>query len=117
VVETQFGYHIIKVTERNEPSTTSLAEATSAIRDRLEQQKVGTEAPKLSADLKKDAKIIYPKGKEPASRPELVLPPRVGTRPSTTLQPGRAIRPGGAPQPGTAVRPGAAPQPGAATRP
>lgn len=89
VVETEFGYHIIKVTDRREASTTSLEEATAGIREQLHREKVNSEMKKYTEELRKDAKIEYPKGKEPATQPMnlgMVRPPAGRTtavRPST----------------------------------
>ncbi len=69
IVETEFGYHIIKVTDRREPSTTSLAEATPSIREQLRREKISAEMQKYTEALRKDAKIVYPKGKEPTTQP------------------------------------------------
>lgn len=69
IVETQFGYHIIKVTDRQEASTTSLAEATDSIREHLHRQKISKQMQEYTAELRKDAKIVYPEGKEPATQP------------------------------------------------
>jgi peptidyl-prolyl cis-trans isomerase C len=69
VVETEFGYHIIKVTDRREAGTTSLEEATPAIRDQLRREKVNARLQQYTEELRKQAKIEYPKGKEPATQP------------------------------------------------
>jgi peptidyl-prolyl cis-trans isomerase C len=72
IVETEFGYHIIKVTDRREPSTTSLEEATPGIREQLRREKISGEMQKYSETLRKDAKIVYPKGKEPSTQPAMM---------------------------------------------
>ena len=59
IVETQFGYHIIKVTERNEAKVTELAEADPGIRHELKQEKLGKQHQQHSAALRKTAKIVY----------------------------------------------------------
>lgn len=85
VVETEFGYHIIKVTERREASTTSLEEAKDAIREQVRREKIGTEMQKYTAELRKDAKIVYPAGKEPATQPAMGMggAMRPAARPTT----------------------------------
>ena len=61
LVETQFGYHIIKVTERKEPVTLSLDDAKPVIESQIKAEKVGEVREKFLGELKKDAKIEYPK--------------------------------------------------------
>jgi peptidyl-prolyl cis-trans isomerase C len=65
VVETQFGYHIIKVTERKAARDISFAEAKADIRDSLENNKNRAAEKKFSETLKAKATIAYPPGKEP----------------------------------------------------
>ncbi len=57
VVETEFGYHIIKLNERKEPSVTPEAEAAGRIREYLKSQKTNQAIQDRIKDLKKDAKI------------------------------------------------------------
>jgi peptidyl-prolyl cis-trans isomerase C len=85
VVETQFGYHIIKVTERKDAATTSLADATPEIRETLKREKLGSELKKYAKDLRDKAKIVYPAGKEPATQPatSLLAP---GSRPAVRVK-------------------------------
>jgi peptidyl-prolyl cis-trans isomerase C len=87
IVETEFGYHIIKVTDRMEPT---FAEAAAGIRDTLQRQKIGEEIGKYSDEMRKTAKIAYPPGKEPASRPAMSMarPPtaRPSARPATNTK-------------------------------
>lgn len=59
VVETQFGYHIIKVTDKKEPKTTSLEEAKPKITEFLKGQASSQFANKLRQDLKANAKIEW----------------------------------------------------------
>lgn len=81
VVETQFGYHVIKCTERKEAATTSLVDATAAIREEIRTQRMQEEGQNYTAQLRKDAKIVYPPGKEPKPAPEV---PSLAPRPSAT---------------------------------
>ena len=57
LVKTQFGYHIIKLTDKKPASTKSLAEVRSQIEDQLKFEQAQTEAQKLAdqvaAELKK----------------------------------------------------------------
>jgi len=69
IVETQFGYHIIKVTDRREGSTTSFEQARDNIIQQLTQQKQSELANKYIESLKAAADIVYPPGKEPPPAP------------------------------------------------
>ncbi len=62
VVETQFGYHIIKLTDRKDANVVSQEEATPAIRDELETEKLNEVRGEYIDELKKAAKIEYPEG-------------------------------------------------------
>lgn len=59
IVETQFGYHIIKLTDKKEPKTTTLAEAKPKIMNHLKSQGMGQFSNKLRQDLKANAKIEW----------------------------------------------------------
>ena len=65
VVETKFGYHIIKVTDRKDAKAFSLDEVKDKIRLELKNSKIQQVTQKYISDLKKKAKIEYPEGKEP----------------------------------------------------
>ncbi len=67
VVETQFGYHIIKVTDKKPASKTSFEDAEAQIRTNLSNQKKGKFAQELIDSLKADATIVYAEGAEPAA--------------------------------------------------
>jgi peptidyl-prolyl cis-trans isomerase C len=60
IVETQFGYHIIKVTERKEAKVTTLEEATGAIREQIKAERMQELRPKHIAKLREAAKIVMP---------------------------------------------------------
>lgn len=60
VVETPFGYHLIKVTDRKEEEKSSLKKASGQIGDYLMQQKKGKAAQEYIAKLRASAKIDYP---------------------------------------------------------
>jgi len=65
IVETQFGYHIIKVTDRKEASTTSFEDAKAGIMADQGQRKLRDLAAQYVEKLKADAKIVYAPGMEP----------------------------------------------------
>ena len=69
IVETRFGYHIIKVTDRKDPSTTSFEQARNSLIIQLTQRKQAEIANKYIDSLKAEADIVYPPGKEPPPAP------------------------------------------------
>ncbi len=73
IVETQFGYHIIKVTGHKDAGTTSFEQARDNIIKQLTQKKQAEFSKKYIESLKAEANIVYPPGKEPppASAPRL----------------------------------------------
>jgi peptidyl-prolyl cis-trans isomerase C len=86
VVETQFGYHIIKLTDHKDANTIPFEQAKDDIVKLLTQTKQGDLAEEYIASLKANAKIVYPPGKEPnvpAAGPATKAPPR----PKPTQQP------------------------------
>jgi peptidyl-prolyl cis-trans isomerase C len=94
VVETQFGYHIIKVTDRKEAKTVTLQEARSGIIDKLQMEKTRKLRTDYLAKLKESASVEYPPGKEPATRParrpmRRSAPRMTTTRPATKVQSSR----------------------------
>jgi peptidyl-prolyl cis-trans isomerase C len=68
VVETQFGYHIIKVTDRKEGGMMSFDKAKADIVKQLQDKKKGELFRQLVEKTKAAAKIEYPPGKEPKPR-------------------------------------------------
>jgi len=60
VVETQFGYHIIKVTEHHDANTVPYEQAKEDIMKTLTQQKQGEYAREYIDSLKIKANIVYP---------------------------------------------------------
>jgi peptidyl-prolyl cis-trans isomerase C len=80
VVETQFGYHIIKVTDRKEGGMTSFDKAKADIVKSLQEKKKGEIFRQLIEKVKAGANIEYPPGKEP--KPRVPMMPR-GPRPNT----------------------------------
>ena len=65
VVETRFGYHIIKVTDRKNASLKSFEDEKDGIIKNLENDKKGEIAKQYIDSLKAEANIVYPPGKEP----------------------------------------------------
>lgn len=67
LVETQFGYHIIKVTDRKEARTSPFEEAKADIFEKLTGQKKRQFAEEYLRSLKENATIVYAPGAEPAA--------------------------------------------------
>lgn len=65
IVETEYGYHIIKVTDYKEASTTAFDQAKDDIIRQLTQKKRSELAEEYIESLKAKANIVYPPGKEP----------------------------------------------------
>ncbi|MFA5252356.1 MAG: peptidylprolyl isomerase [Phycisphaerae bacterium] len=79
IVETQIGYHIIKLAEHKDANTIPFDEAEKDIVEMLTQTKKAEFAEKYIESLKADAKIVYPPGKEPeapAASPAITASPR-----------------------------------------
>jgi peptidyl-prolyl cis-trans isomerase C len=60
VVETQYGYHVIKCTARQEARVITLAEATELIRERLEREKIAALRTRHVEKLRAEATIEEP---------------------------------------------------------
>jgi len=65
VVETMYGYHIIKVTDRREGGPIPFEEVKDNVIQTLTQQKRRQLAAEYIQSLKAEANIVYPPGKEP----------------------------------------------------
>jgi peptidyl-prolyl cis-trans isomerase C len=65
IVETQFGYHIIKVTDRKDASATMFEQAKDDILKLLTQTRQAELAKEYIELLKAQANIVYPPGEEP----------------------------------------------------
>ncbi|MBA7573789.1 Chaperone SurA [subsurface metagenome] len=65
IVETQFGYHIIKVTDRKDASVTMFEQAKDDILKLLTQTRQAELAEEYIESLKAQANIVYPPGEEP----------------------------------------------------
>jgi peptidyl-prolyl cis-trans isomerase C len=74
IVETRFGYHIIKVTDRKEASVTTFEQAKEDISKRLNQEEQNKFAQQYIESLKSQANIVYPPGKEPVTGGTVPLP-------------------------------------------
>jgi peptidyl-prolyl cis-trans isomerase C len=76
IVETRFGYHIIKLTDRINAAVIPFEQIQNNIISMLEQQKMAEFAKQYVEQLKAKANIVYPPGKEPdTSAPAFPLAP------------------------------------------
>jgi len=72
IVETKFGYHIIKVTDHREADVIAYEQAKENILKMLKQRKQSELFKEYIESLKAKANIVYPPGKEPrAVRPSV----------------------------------------------
>ncbi|MBN1508599.1 MAG: peptidylprolyl isomerase [Sedimentisphaerales bacterium] len=76
IVETQFGYHIIKVTEHKDASVTSFEDAKTDIVERLSTERRNAATKQYIQSLKEKAKIVYAPGEGPAAATPPAAPPR-----------------------------------------
>jgi peptidyl-prolyl cis-trans isomerase C len=60
VVETQFGYHVIKVTDKTESEVTALTDVADDVKNFLTQQKKQEAVQAFAQDLRAKATINYP---------------------------------------------------------
>ena len=67
IVETEYGYHIIKTTDHKQASTTAFDQAKDDIIRQLTQKKQSELAEEYIESLKAKANIVYPAGKEPST--------------------------------------------------
>jgi len=68
IVETNYGYHIIKATDHKDASVTTFEQAKDDIITQLTQRRQRELAAKYIESLKAEANIVYPPGKEPQMR-------------------------------------------------
>lgn len=110
LVETNYGYHIIKVTDHKDAATTPFEEAKAGIVDQLSKQKRDAATRDYIQSLKAKVKIEYapgeaPEAAAPAPKPAAPAPPAASqppaTAPATTAPSQPAPAPAPAPQPGT----------------
>ncbi len=81
VVESPFGYHIIKVTDRTPESVTSFEEAKEGIRFQLKEQEVQKYMRQHLAELKDAANIVYPDAPKEEKKPETSAPKKAEPAP------------------------------------
>ena len=73
MVETQFGYHVIKVTDKKEAKVVSLAEAKDKIRANILNDKKRKATEKYYDELKKKANIVYAAKDKQADKGKVVI--------------------------------------------
>lgn len=78
IVETQYGYHIIKVTDRQQGGMTPFEKAKPDIIKMLENKKKSDLFKQLIEKIRAQASIVYPPGKEP--KPRMPVTPRANTQ-------------------------------------
>ncbi|MHC4212939.1 MAG: peptidylprolyl isomerase [Planctomycetota bacterium] len=76
VVETQFGFHIIRTEERKEAGITPFEEAKADVRQTLMEEQQRKYSDEYFNSLKAKAAIVYPPGKEPKPAPPMMGMPR-----------------------------------------
>ncbi len=86
VVETVYGYHIIKTTETRPAK--DLEEVREEVKETLKTGKIQTEMQRHLQELVTQAKIEYPPGKEPATQP--AMSPAMMQRPAPPSGAGRS---------------------------
>jgi len=74
VVETKFGYHIIKVTDRKEAKLLPFEQVKDEIINELAQKKLRETAMQYIKQLESEADIVYPPGKEPQAVSPVPVP-------------------------------------------
>lgn len=67
VVETEYGYHIMKVAEHKDAGVVSFEQAKDDIIEQLTEEKKQEFVNEYVESLKAKANIVYPSGKEPSS--------------------------------------------------
>jgi len=105
IVETQFGYHIIKVTDRKDAGTTPFEEAKPALIDGLSKEKRQTAVRQYVQSLREKAKIVYAEGEGPAAiapAPKPVAPSQPAPSPAATTAPATQPATTPAPEPNAA---------------
>lgn len=107
LVETQFGYHIIKVTDHKDAGVTPFDEAKAGISDKLSTDKRNTTTRQYIQSLKDKATIVYAAGEGPAAAapaPKPAAPSATqpaASAPTTTAPSQPAPAPAPAPEPNT----------------
>jgi peptidyl-prolyl cis-trans isomerase C len=103
VVETRFGYHIIKVTEHQDPNQIPFETAKAGIISRLTGAKKGEILQKYVQSLRESAKIVYAEGEAPQARPPIA--PAPAPKPPTAGQANQPVVITPAPKAPTAGQP------------
>jgi peptidyl-prolyl cis-trans isomerase C len=75
VVETQFGYHIIKVTDHKAAGLTAFEKVKGDIVKNLQQGKKNGAFREYVQKLRAEANVVYPPGKEPPPPPGMPMAP------------------------------------------
>ncbi len=92
VVTTQFGYHIIKLSEKIPAQKTELSKVSDRVRDYLKQQALGKQAPDFVAKLKSEANLEILDEKLKKKDDQLGLPaghPPIGAAPESPSKPAK----------------------------
>ena len=84
VVESPFGYHIIKVTDKTPETVTSFEEAKGGIRFQLKEQEIQKYTRQYLGELKDAAKIVYPDAPKEEKKPETSAPKKAKPAPVAT---------------------------------
>ncbi len=79
IVETRFGYHIIKVTDHKDGGIAPFEQIKDDLIEKLIRNKKAEITEQYIQSLKKEANIIYPPGKEPQSDTMALPPPNSAT--------------------------------------
>jgi len=74
LVETKFGYHIIKVTDHNDAGEVPFAQARDDVIEKLSQEKKNEAARNYIMSLRENAKIVFPPGSTAQAGQPVVRP-------------------------------------------
>ena len=88
VVETDFGYHVIQMTEHNSPRTVVFDEVKTQIAAQYKGRQLQEKAGPFIQELRDKAKITYQNGAEPVK--PMMMPPAMGGAPD---EEGAAVAP------------------------
>jgi peptidyl-prolyl cis-trans isomerase C len=85
ILETENGYHLLKVTDKAGPRTIPLEEARRGVLQTLREQKVRTELKRYATELRSKADIVYSPGWAPlAPTASTPVPAQPGGAPATS---------------------------------
>ncbi len=87
LVETQYGYHIIKVAEHTDPNTVTFAAAKDRIVENLKVQKMQEAFSNYIESLRQKAAIAYASGDMMPMRPPVAAPQADANQAQTTPEP------------------------------